>query len=746
MSAFPRAAGRLAWPALLLLLVLVFHARALPPGMAFNAGDLPTYFVPVRAWLLEQVSRGEFPLWQRSIDLGFPTLASSEFALFHFTTWLFPFRPVERALTLGLLVHVALLVLGGFAWLRRRGLSHGAAGVGALTLGLGGYSSVHLLHWTFSATAMWLPWTLLALDAFIQSGRRRWFALAAVTTAAGWYGGAAQLAYFNGLLAGGYALVRVLRERSRWPILLSIPAGLLLASPILLAGMEMARLSPRAGGMTAFYAGGEYRFESLKILGTLVLPHLFGPSDAWQLKGTHFWEVTGYAGIGVLALALCRRPRSAEGWFFAIVTCVSLAACFGTDSPVWQLLHRYLPGYGQFRVPPRALYLASISLAFLAAEALDGLLSVRDWRADMTAIAAFLALGGAAAWLSSSKGAPVVHAAAALDARWAWALLGGWALLVVARRQLPAVAVAAAAVGLHFTDLSHHFSSFMSVAETHTLSESWPAVAPAPDRAAPRIALVRPNVVNRLAFHGLESAAGYSQIFSGRVLDLYVANQSGAVRDWTRTPVSGEYGEQWTNPYNPLFPLFSASRVTSSIPLRANASMNPVGKDAVGFQYDYLSPLPLASWVSTYVVQDDDTFRRGLPAFRPLETVVLAPPDSQPAPTPPAIPFSRRAVELLERTNARTRLRVDAPGEGGLVVLQDPWFPGWSVEVDGSPTPLLRANYAFMAASVPAGAHEVTFRYFPRTLPLAAGCITGVLVGLWAWGFARRRNGATAPA
>jgi len=47
------------------------------------------------------------------------------------------------------------------------------------------------------------------------------------------------------------------------------------------------------------------------------------------------------------------------------------------------------------------------------------------------------------------------------------------------------------------------------------------------------------------------------------------------------------------------------------------------------------------------------------------------------------------------------------------VVLNDVWHSWWVAEVDGHPTPILRANVMFRAVSAPAGRHEIRFRFDP---------------------------------
>src|SRR5204863_241873 len=63
-----------------------------------------------------------------------------------------------------------------------------------------------------------------------------------------------------------------------------------------------------------------------------------------------------------------------------------------------------------------------------------------------------------------------------------------------------------------------------------------------------------------------------------------------------------------------------------------------------------------------------------------------------------------------------------------LLVLADPWFPGWQATVGGTPVPILRADYVFRLVEVPAGRSTVEFRYVPDALLLGA-LISAVTAG-----------------
>lgn len=66
---------------------------------------------------------------------------------------------------------------------------------------------------------------------------------------------------------------------------------------------------------------------------------------------------------------------------------------------------------------------------------------------------------------------------------------------------------------------------------------------------------------------------------------------------------------------------------------------------------------------------------------------------------------------------APDRIEVDVEAlVAGVVVLNDVYYPGWIAEVDGKRKEILRADTLFRAVEVPAGRHQVVFRFAPLSL------------------------------
>jgi hypothetical protein len=69
----------------------------------------------------------------------------------------------------------------------------------------------------------------------------------------------------------------------------------------------------------------------------------------------------------------------------------------------------------------------------------------------------------------------------------------------------------------------------------------------------------------------------------------------------------------------------------------------------------------------------------------------------------------------------------------GWLVVTDMWFPGWTCTVDGEVRLIYPWDYLFRAIQVPAGRHEVVFRFQPFSYRLGQAISGRMLVILIAW-------------
>jgi hypothetical protein len=83
------------------------------------------------------------------------------------------------------------------------------------------------------------------------------------------------------------------------------------------------------------------------------------------------------------------------------------------------------------------------------------------------------------------------------------------------------------------------------------------------------------------------------------------------------------------------------------------------------------------------------------------------------------------------------------------LVLSDTYYPGWVAAIDGQPTSLLRGDVLFRVVPVPAGEHDVEFRFEPASVKLglliSLSTLALVAVGLVLAGGSRRSGRTTSP-
>ena len=94
---------------------------------------------------------------------------------------------------------------------------------------------------------------------------------------------------------------------------------------------------------------------------------------------------------------------------------------------------------------------------------------------------------------------------------------------------------------------------------------------------------------------------------------------------------------------------------------------------------------------------------------------------------------------------APKRIRLDANATApSVLLLNDKHSPNWKVSVDGQPATLLRCNYLMRGVQVPAGKHEIEFRYEPPITGLYV-TLTAMALALFLLGivfFTRHADGA----
>ena len=78
-------------------------------------------------------------------------------------------------------------------------------------------------------------------------------------------------------------------------------------------------------------------------------------------------------------------------------------------------------------------------------------------------------------------------------------------------------------------------------------------------------------------------------------------------------------------------------------------------------------------------------------------------------------PLDSGTVVLKQRTANELTYEISSP-KGGLAVLSEVYYPGWTATIDGKPAEVGRVNYILRALKIPAGKHDVVMTFRPTTV------------------------------
>jgi hypothetical protein len=149
--------------------------------------------------------------------------------------------------------------------------------------------------------------------------------------------------------------------------------------------------------------------------------------------------------------------------------------------------------------------------------------------------------------------------------------------------------------------------------------------------------------------------------------------------------------------------------------------------------YQVGDPLRRAWIVYRTIIADDERVFDLLNStdFDPKAVAVL-PPESNDLALPGGNGASG-AAQVVEARPGWLALDVTSSADGLLVVSQ-PYYPGWRAQVDGQPVPIYRVDYLLQGLPLPAGVRRVELSYhlspWPALLSLAVlvGCIGGLIL------------------
>jgi len=602
-----------------------------------------------------------------------------------------------------------------------------------------------------------------------------------------------QIVYYGFILIGLYLLYMIILEVRQTPgraalitglFAGALVLGLCIASYIYLSVYEYAQFSIRGGG-TAGSTGGlsweyatNWSWHPQEIL-TLFIPGFFGFQSPYYWGTMPFTMSTVYVGVlpillAVLAIAYNRKRLTL---FFALFLGIMFLIAFGKHVPIlYGLLFEYLPFFNKFRVPVMILHLMPFVVGILAGYGLEFLFhpaeGMKSEQVDKLS-RALLIVGGVllgllilASLAKSSlfqtlSGSMFVKEDEVDQLRQQYgnqldqvmAQLKQMRIDILWKDFVKFVVLAVASLGIAYLFLKKVSSAILTVAlfalilvDLLIVINKGNYISPKP--ASQLEAQFQPDATvtflqqqpglfrifplggnlfmdNSFAYHGLQSIGGYSPA----KLKIYQTMLDSCL--YQSPDPSFQINMNVVNMLNAQY-LVAPGRLPEDRFTLVNVDE---GKRILVYRHDDALPRAYIAGEAKVAANATEIFAlMNAPSFRADQTAILE--------KAPSVQITRPDSSTVQIMKYQSR-QIDASvytSSTALLVLSEVYYPaGWKAFVDGQETEILKTNYMLRSIVVPAGSHNVEFRFDPvmyragYTLSTIAWVIAlcCVLIGLW---------------
>ena len=739
-------------------LLIVVGSLSVLRDMAFSGKltdshiDLVTFFLPKYCFLGNSLQAGTVPGWDPHAMLGAP------FAADPLSGWmqagpmlLYGVLPCSVATQWIVIVHPLLAGLGVYWFLRAEGTSRVSATVGGLALSMGTAAGVLVAALHFAGM---VAWTSVLLAAAAQCFRSRTWTTRIVwlaVTALAW-GQLAAASLSQGVVIGTTALVIYGSFRLTAEVRESrMTAGGAIALAVLLIvslfAVNLAYLLPRIAYLPRTTLGGGYtelarlkseltgaEFVNEPRVGLALEP--VWPAKLALSRGVFFGSAM-LLTVGALWSRQHRRIAIALALYGSLMYVLSLRitaeaiASLAADFPFVDIyLHR----------PGRLAYGALVALAMLGGIGVEAWLRAPTTRARILMfvpgtllwIALPLALSPTPSFSLMLAGSIVAMTLLVASTRWRLVVV---ALPVVLAIQLGVNALGDESVGPRKPNLN--------VGEGHQMGALRKTKIDASR-------FLRPTMMERMIIAGnarllrlgpsalKRFARSAPRPFPLGVEEVQGYNSLQKLRYWIFMRTYGKPGQFYNksffqDPPGFVYDLLDIGWVTNdSLARPPSRDSKPVVTHAGTTLYEREVSTERTSIVTSWHVTDEPD--RALQLLRSErsagpESVVL---ETDPGITPSDNDAgdSRVSYEWSNSQEARIEATTRTPA---MLLVRNTYDRHWEAEVDGRPSPVLRADYFLQAVPLPVGTHTVVLRYRD---PWIARGVAGSLLTLTALGTA----------
>lgn len=696
-------------------------------------------FYPLRKLTIEQLLRGQWPLWNPYNFSGTIHLATYQSAVFHPLSFLFLIFPQIDAWSAIIIFQPFLSCVFMYLFLREINFSKKASIFGAITFSFSGYLIVWWQESFMSVySGIFLPLILFSIEKIYKKLSAWYFYLLTLSLAfsilSGWF----QMTFYVWFFSVAWVIFRyVTGSKKQSRLLLWIAAAYMLAIFIsaihLFPSIEGYIFSAR-GNTDAKFIFDSYLLPFRQLI-VFLAPDFFGNPAAYNYFGGGFYyEKVLYIGILPLFFVLYElitKKVTKEEKFFKLTWLVTLSLAFSLPTSWLILYHAKLP-FLSVMLPTRIIFLFIFASSVLTCFGIEKYFSRPLRKKVFFFIYGVFIVGLISAGLYAYfffETSPINHRAITLRNLILPTIIlciSGLCVYIGSLSKLKGniyyiFLILTFLPVAYFANKYLYFSNRSFIYPQTPLFDELKKISKNDRFWATGEAYIEKNFATY--FH-LFSPEGYDSLYIKRYGELLFAalnkgkfsqqiprtdaiisnvSPSEVLNDHYRKRLLSLLGVRYIVTKN-----YSESEKEKVIPSFENFRL--VWKDNAFVIYEYKGALPRVFLASNYLVEKDE--QKILDAIfsediNLLNTVIL-----EESPNVILKNNNTGKADIIAYEPNRVVLET-VSDENAMLFISDNFYPGWKAFVDNNETKIYRANYSFRGIVVPEGKHTVLFIYKP---------------------------------
>jgi hypothetical protein len=710
---------------LLALLIFATFPQVLLGLETFVVRDYAFFSYPLAHFQRDCFWHGELPFWNPYDNCGIPFLAQWNTMPLYPPALIYLLLPLQWSLSFFCLLHLWFAGMGMFFLARRWTGNNFAAAFAGVVFSFNGLT-LNLLMWpSHVATLSWMPWVVLSVELAWRDGGRK-IILAALVGAMQMLAGGPETIFLTWTFLFALWIQQFAKNESpRGPMLRRFPLVVLLVAALaaaqLLPFLDFTAHSQRYIG----FADMRWSMPGWGWVNFLV-PMAFG--GTWNegvfFQYDQYWTTSYYLGIGALWLALLAifKMRNRRVMLLTAIFVVALIFAFGEHTFVYRDLHKLIPQLSLINYPVKFVTLIAFLVPLLAAFTLTGLQNAdtgqkSNFRKEIISFGTVLLvlIAGILFWTWRFPFPYDDVRTTLLNGltRMVFLVVTGAVLLVLTKtkwaRVAPLILILIAWLDVFTHEPTQNPTTPPNIYELNLAREKL-AMNPQPTLGQSR-AMMSPTALFDAYYVTIRTPHG--EFLVKRLSYFANCNLLDAV------PKVDGFFSLYTLENGNLTDLLYGSLNTSLPHLEDFLCVSQISSST-----NFYSWQPRHTFLPFVTAGQKPVFFDRANTFHELSQtnfdgskIVFLPTEAKSLVTV----TNQTKVRILSSHFENQRVEIEAEAaEPSIVVVSQTYYHNWRALVDGKPTPLLRANYAFQAVQVPAGQHHIELVYKDRAFEIGA--------------------------